>query len=226
MTKRILRAQLKGYEDAGQERATVTQLGFLGETLSVEGDQPGARRLLLTGVEKARPVDDQIGLHTCCHYLGRVAVREGKHAEARRLQEESLEIAQRIGLPWGEANARVHLGHALRFMGDGAAATEQYLAALGIAWEMGALAVALECVLGLGLVSWREDPVQARRLVSVAAEHPSTCEASRVVARDLLRRQATVKRARGSRSGLALAPVSDPSPEDLSSVVRALLSTP
>ena len=82
-----------GVPTLGRARA----LSALGGLAYWQSDMPAAERAYVEGLAIERSQDDPVGLAEALYNLGFVRAISGKHAEARALYEEALEIASRIG---------------------------------------------------------------------------------------------------------------------------------
>ena len=138
-----------GVPTLGRARA----LSALGGLAYWQSDMPAAERAYVEGLAIERSQDDPVGLAEALYNLGFVRAISGKHAEARALYEEALEIASRIGDQPSILRYQEALAFLMFHMGEFAAARqlqEQNVAAFKAAQQ------SFRAAVGSGFLSYLE----------------------------------------------------------------------
>ncbi|HEU4421863.1 MAG TPA: diguanylate cyclase [Pilimelia sp.] len=139
--------------------------GNLSEIALIRGDLDTARRHVLLVVNRNRAKGNLRGLALNLALLGKISLRQGDGARARRLLTESWEIGRRIEDIFVAACTAHDLGELAQFEGDPVGAYQQFVTAIRLCREMGDTATMLNALAGIAELLTPADPARAARLV-------------------------------------------------------------
>ncbi|MDX9954197.1 MAG: tetratricopeptide repeat protein, partial [Anaerolineae bacterium] len=156
------------YQALGDRQGIAGAFRVLGFVSYMQGDYAESLRHHEASRSMYAEIGDRWGVGTGYINLGESARRSGRFAEAAEYYARSLPYFEEIGNRFGAAIATLNLGHATQGLGDSERAREYFCASVEQSRALGALAVALEGVVGL---------------VRLHAEAPETrCPATEAVA--------------------------------------------
>ena len=137
------------YQALGDRQGIAGAFRVLGFVSYMQGDYDDALRYHEASRSMYLEIGDRWGVGTGYINLGEAARRLGRFAEAAEYYARSLPYFKEIGNRFGAAIATLNLGHATQGLGDLERAREYFCVSVEQSWALGALAVALEGVVGL-----------------------------------------------------------------------------
>jgi tetratricopeptide (TPR) repeat protein len=137
------------YQALGDRQGIAGAFRVLGFVSYMQGDYADALRHHEASRSMYAEIGDRWGVGTGYINLGESARRLGRFAEAAEYYARSLPYFEEIGNRFGAAIATLNLGHATQGLGDLKRARDYFCASVEQSRALGALAVALEGVVGL-----------------------------------------------------------------------------
>ena len=161
------------YRNLGDQQGIAGAFRILGFVSYMRGQYADAARHHEESRSIYADIGDRWGVATGYINLGETARRQGQFIEAARYYEQSLPFFKEIDNRFGESIALVNLGHAYNGLEDLPTAWTYFRNSLEQSYALGALAIVLECLIGIAWVqAKRGQAVFAAELLGLVQNHP------------------------------------------------------
>jgi tetratricopeptide (TPR) repeat protein len=147
----------------GDRYGIANTLNDMGVVADRSGEYAEARRLYEECLAIRRQIGHLWGIGTSLNNLGYLAYVQGEYAEAKVLLQESLAIQRQIGDQYHIANCLSNLGMTASALGEDQDARAYFLEALRFAFEIGAIPLVLEVLVGMAVLLTSGDPADQER---------------------------------------------------------------
>jgi predicted ATPase/DNA-binding SARP family transcriptional activator len=172
-----LREALDLYQAARDPYGTANTLNDLSIVAVRRGRQMLARRLNQECLAIRRQIGDRWGVGTSLNNLGYLAYLSGEHEEAVEYLSEGVAVQRELGDRYQVANCLNNLGAAAHALGRREQAFANLHEALEMAYQIGALPLALEASAEIGALLAEDDEQGGERATEVLTfvhDHPQT----------------------------------------------------
>jgi tetratricopeptide (TPR) repeat protein len=170
----------------GDRRGMATSLNNLAHIAYLRKDLPEARRYGEEGLQIRRDLGNRKGVAASLNFLGTLAMDD--LPAAKEYVIESLSIREELGAKVGIIDSQNNLGKIALAMDETENALTHFRSSLKNAWEIGALPMALEAIIGVAqCTATMGDIENAATMLSLVANHPSSSGDTKNRAQELFR---------------------------------------